>query len=82
MIFNVKFSSLTMSITAYLSLFLSLFIIHVSAEYSYETLKDEETLDGEYDVRTKKYFANSSFRLLPHHCIEWKLSDCVFVKIY
>ena len=70
-----------MSITAYLSLFLSIFIIHVSTEYSYETLKDKETLDGEYDVRTKKYFAKSSFRLLPHHCIEWKLSECVFVKI-
>ena len=69
-----------MSVTTYLSLVLSIFLIHVSAEYSYETLKDKENLDGEYDVRTKKYFANSSFRLLPHHCIEWKLWSCVFVK--
>ena len=61
MVLNVNISSSIMSLTVYLALASSIFIIHVSAEYSYETLKDKVTLNGEYDIR-----------FLPHHSIEWK----------
>ena len=48
-----------MSFPTYLALASSIFIIHVSAEYSYETLKDKVTLNGEYDIRTEKEIESS-----------------------
>ena len=59
LVLSVRFTSSTMSLTIYLSLISSIFIIHVSTEYSYETLKDKVTLNCEYDVRTEKEIESS-----------------------